>query len=438
MSCVHASGLARGLRRVAWGVACAASALGCASMREYTCPEPIGRIVQDDCDDYRTRYEQVSVDLGFSFGGFGVTAKVGEEKLREVSELVQVLQHQSMALCRDFNQCRLPPPDYRRRREAIDRAFTAVTAITGQLRNETLSAGQRAALLERLLAVAAGEGPAEAEPPAPKKPARDPFHRPRAAKLVPPAAPLAPAVPRVVDAHLSTARDGAIEAVHLVFAPFAPTDVQPDDRVELSVGDQAARCEVHRDTKHGGGRARCKLEPPARGPLSLAYVPGRTAQRSVLGPLPLEAETQLGRAWLAWETEIDEDGGEGFERAALVVPIAKAGARLVARCRIGEQRLQRPMRSTRAERHGAIHRAALPLPIRRWTIDAPMPKDPDQLFIADRHAGAWSCRLSADGDPLGSLEFTLGADGLPVDDAAARASGGALQPPWWPIVRRPP
>jgi hypothetical protein len=124
--------------------------LGACASAEYVCPKPIGKIIRDDCEVYRTRFETLKAELSASIGPVGAAIKVGKESLRDPSQLIQVLSHRTYALCRDFNACRVSPKEYRERRERADRIFTAVGAISSQLK-AGLQAPQKAKLVAKLI-----------------------------------------------------------------------------------------------------------------------------------------------------------------------------------------------------------------------------------------------------------------------------------------------
>ena len=121
----------------------------------YTCPDPMGPIVRDDCSVYANQYESLAVSVRASVGPIEVGAAVGKQSIRDPSELIQLLKQQTLALCKDFNTCRVPPMDYRRRREEADRKYTAILAIQQQLEHETDAESKRklvAALIDVLSA----------------------------------------------------------------------------------------------------------------------------------------------------------------------------------------------------------------------------------------------------------------------------------------------
>jgi hypothetical protein len=126
---------------------------GCTGSREYVCPDPVGKIIQDDCEVYRTKYEALRVELGANLAGLlNVKASLGQSSLRDPSDLIQVLAHRTHALCKDFNACRVPPFEYRLRREQTDRLFTAIATIQGQLKGP-LDAESKVKLVRELVRV---------------------------------------------------------------------------------------------------------------------------------------------------------------------------------------------------------------------------------------------------------------------------------------------
>lgn len=133
-----------------------AAASACSGASEYSCPDPIGRIILDECEAYKTKYEALKVELGASIGPLGGKVALGQQSLRDPSELLQVLAHRTFALCRDFNACRVMPLEYRQRREQTDCIFTAVSAIQAQL-NQSLDAESKGKLVKELVRVLGGE-----------------------------------------------------------------------------------------------------------------------------------------------------------------------------------------------------------------------------------------------------------------------------------------
>jgi len=228
--------------------------LGCASSAEYACPDPVGQIIRDDCEAYKTKYETLKVELGASLGPLGAKIAAGEQSLRDPSELLQVLAHRTFTLCRDFNACRVMPLEYRQRREQTDCIFTAVTAIQSQLK-ESLDAESKARLVKELTRVLAGEtcgAPVTATPAAAR--ARRP--KPRGTyyfsstpwfgtRLLPPQPDAAEGFPRLVSARFNVVhvfRDGSV----IGYRPRAYLELlgkaSPDDVITVDWGGASSDC----------------------------------------------------------------------------------------------------------------------------------------------------------------------------------------------------
>ncbi|MBW2735138.1 MAG: hypothetical protein JRH20_22375 [Deltaproteobacteria bacterium] len=131
--------------------------VGCAS-NEYLCPKPIGKIIRDDCEVYRTRFDTLKAELSASLGPVSSSVKLGKESLRDPSQLMQILAHRTHALCRDFNACRVSPLQYRERRERTDHIFTAVGALSAQLKTD-LPKEEKAKLVAKLLSLLTAPAP---------------------------------------------------------------------------------------------------------------------------------------------------------------------------------------------------------------------------------------------------------------------------------------
>ncbi len=389
---------------------------------EYVCPAPVGAIVRDDCDVYRTRYESLKVDLGFSLGGVGVAVKAGQESLRDPSETLQLLAHQSLQLCRDFNACRVAPAEYREKRERADRRFTALTAIAEQLRSPATDGATRARLLEELIAVITD---APRAPGRDKEPPRAPERALRRASEVfvdaavqPPRAPrIAPGVPDVT----GFARSVETQKVWLQLRGHAPADVQDDDAV--LVGEPPVRCTVRRIAPRGGGsstgRAECASALPDR--FEVRYRPGASGAESTLGTLDTSLGWRKAHAFVAFAPEPLDEPTPKAERAYLVVHARPSNpADVYARCTVDGRPLEGALRSR--DQNSSLgeglrrHHVALPLVVDTATRRA-------------SHPGAWQCALTASAAPLGVATFSVAPDGR----VTSTTSAGALRPPWWPV-----
>ncbi|RME22624.1 MAG: hypothetical protein D6806_12685, partial [Deltaproteobacteria bacterium] len=270
----------------------------CAGPAQYQCPQPIGVIVRDDCEAYRTRYEATRVDLSAGISKFAVDTSIRQEALRDPSELVQVMSARMVALCHDFNACRLTPAEYAKKREEIDRTMTAIAAIGQQLNQPGLSADERKKLLERLTDLLA---PPQSQAP-PGKHARTPPGRPSGPKkrrvagslpwlgsrMLPPMNPVPDGFPRL----LARWSARTLEHVWVPKSPDRPHDqkiggwmlrtgvrlagsLQADDRVEIRLADgRSWSCPVRRN-KPEGGYVTCK-------PKEKIYFTGSTFDAEVI------------------------------------------------------------------------------------------------------------------------------------------------------------
>lgn len=145
-----------------------------AMYREYECPAPIGKIVQEDCSHLGLRYDGVTAKG--SAGAAGVAEVSGEyrdQATREANGVIQVLKDQRVALCHDFNTCKLNVTEYRGEQRRIDDTFSMIVTLTERLPH--MSAAEVQSVLQQLRDVrssasAGGHGGPSA-PPAPPTPA---------------------------------------------------------------------------------------------------------------------------------------------------------------------------------------------------------------------------------------------------------------------------
>jgi hypothetical protein len=144
------------------------SATGDGAMyREYECPAPIGKIVQEDCSHLGLRYDGVTAKG--SAGAAGVAEVSGEyrdQATREANSMIQVLKDQRVALCHDFNTCKLNVTEYRGEQRRIDDTFSMILTLTERLPH--MSAAEVQSVLQQLREVRGSAGAASASaPPAP-------------------------------------------------------------------------------------------------------------------------------------------------------------------------------------------------------------------------------------------------------------------------------
>jgi hypothetical protein len=440
-------------RKRVWAALASLVLGGCG--KEYVCPDPIGRIVRDDCDEYRTRYESLKVQLGFSIGGMGFSVGAGKEKIRDPSELLQVLMQQTLTLCKDFNACRVPSEDYRRRREEADRKFTAITAITEQLKGD-LDAESKRRLVGKLIDVLSGatEAPPVRRSLEPTGPLFSPgFFRDATwiwfgSRFQPPMPRMDTGVPALAEWSVTASGVGIgadwSSFVHLTFR--GKTEV--DDRVYLTLSEPALQASEKVAPMRGRPEARAsfhlqKTRLRAKGTMTLAYRPGATGQKSDLGTIVLDVRPFLGRGYLAYMPDPVRADPIEYERPWLVFySRVEEKTRVTVRCdkdgRADDAVLMGPSHYSPYE-VGHLRRHHIPLPVRiplkggttRGTWERSVP---GEKLVVDRFpseaAGLWTCRASLNGRVARRFEFRLGPDG---SVARGGAPGGKISPPWWPI-----
>jgi hypothetical protein len=313
---------------------------GCATYSAYKCPDPIGEIVRQDCDDYRIRYESLKAKLSIQIGSLKIGGGVEEKKLRDPSELVQVMLHQMLTLCHDYNACRISNDEYRRRREEADRTFTGVMALLEQLKTPDLDSQARKDLLDELFALLRGRPKAAptAKPQKPKKykitdgAFRSAWGHWYQSKFQPPQPPPpAKGVPFVMEVNPYYQRD---KLKH--FFVYFWGDMEDDD--QLVVGKDLI-CEVKNRKGKPEGSATCRTEGQLSGTRFKArYIPGATGRPFDLGVLDLDPNIPTKNAWLAFQPDPVRVDPIKRERPWLIVhTIAKKKPFASARCWIDEK-----------------------------------------------------------------------------------------------------
>lgn len=408
-----------------------AAAGGCSTYSSYVCPDPIGPIVRQDCDDYRVRYENLQAKLQISIGSFSIGGEVGEQKLRDPSELVQVMMQRMLALCHDYNACRIDNAEYRRRRDEADRVFTAVMAVLEQLKDPNLDQAGRARLSARLLAILERR-PAETStpsaPPGQPRRRRNPFRNVfgfwTGSRFAAPRPELpAPHVPHLLEVHQ---RVSGRKLAGLSIWLWGP--VQADDFLLL---DGDIRCPVRPRPDGQFGVADCRAEFGERRRFAASYLPGATSRQVAMGTIDVSDRSHRPRAWLAFQPDpVDLEPVEA-ERPWLLLELpAESRTQVSARCRHDGRPVEMEGSSVlkgtsqwQVKLAGGLHRFALPLPVQ-------LPHPTGKTAGAGPLAGAWQCRVSLDGLPRYRVRFQVGADGRP-----RAISGGRRAParPWWPV-----
>jgi len=409
------------------------AASGCSTYSTYTCPDPIGPIVRQDCEDYRVRYQNLQAKLSLSIGSFSIGGEVGQQKIRDPSELVQVMMHRMLALCHDYNSCRIDNAEYRRRRDEADRIFTAVMAVLEELKDPQLSTEQRARLSQRLVDMLQGRPAPATTPGKTSKPSlppgrsRDIFRKNTsyflASRYLPPRPPPpGRQVPYLLEARPSFQQQ-RLTAVRLELWGR----VEEDDLLLL---DDDIRCPVKPRGRHPLGTARCRGAFGARRSFTVTYVPGLTGKKVRLGRIDLSPESFTPRAWLAYQPEPLQLLPVEAERPWLIIDLSLPPRTSVsARCRRDGRPVEvdgqtaLPVREASRLWWGGPRRYALPLPV-----------------ILSYHGGAkkpgagdWECRLSIDGLPRYRVRFHLLPDGRPEPLRRQRGRPGDLARPWWAL-----
>jgi len=124
---------------------------GDAGYQEYECSAPIGKIVREDCSKVALRYEGVSISGDLGVGPVEASGSFTEQALRQADDLVALLKEQRVALCNDFNTCKLTVSEYRAERQASDDSYVAVLTLKDKLKQlDAQSAMQLLAEIQKI------------------------------------------------------------------------------------------------------------------------------------------------------------------------------------------------------------------------------------------------------------------------------------------------
>jgi hypothetical protein len=430
----------------------AAMVPACATYSTYQCPDPIGEIVRQDCEDYRVRYEKLSASLSLSIGSFSIGGGVGTEKLRDPSELVQVMMHQMLALCHDYNACRVGNVEYRQRREEADRAFTGVMALLEQLKMPGLDPKNRKDLLTELFALLRGSPPSattqpvpEGKPDKPKKMQytegmfRDPLFYWYASKFQPPRPPpAAKGVPDILEINPYYDKD---ELKHFFLRVWGKPE--EDDQFVIEGGGGRMHCPIK--IRRNKPEATIECRPKKRSDPMLqaerfkaTYTVGATGMDHDFGMIELKPDPDKLLAFLAYQPDPVRKDPIVRERPWLIVHALHdkpLRASATARCWVngkpvkvaGSGALKGMTHINARNRYTKLTRFGIPLP---YVMDYPgTPKEEDDFF--GDHAGNWKCKVSLDGEQLLELKFTIKKDGTPEPHPDQQGKAGDLASPWW-------
>ncbi len=436
---------------------CATLAFGCGN--EYRCPDPIGKIVRDDCEAYKVKYDQLKVELGFSIGGVGFGVKAGKEKLRDPSELLQVLMMGTMALCKDYNACRVPSGDYRRRRELADRKFTAVVAISQQLKG-ALDKESKRKLVAKLIEVIT-EKPGRQRQLRGRRSRGLFWRRPIAyhpgmfrrvsrpwfgSKFMPDRPKLPDGLPVLASWWVGHG-SGASKSTHFAFTFWGKTEA--DDRLTIRlVGGESYSMAVKPQRHKLLGKAR--LHVPGKhvggsGVMIVAYKKGATGKTHTVGTFKLDPAIWLDRGYLAYHADPIRKDPVEYERPYLVFySKVRKRPRVTLRCKHEGKRINavldgrsryNPYRASKLR----IHTIALPVRIGvkggrdRLTWRRTIPGEaPLKDMLPAEAAGRWTCTAKLNARKARVFEFSLRRDGSVVP--TRKPDDGAW--PWWPITTK--
>ncbi len=429
---------------------------GCATYSQYRCPDPIGEIVRQDCDDYKMRYESMQASLQVSFGSLSIGGSMGQERLRDPSELIQVMVHQMLALCHDYNACRVPSTDFSRRREQMDRTFTAVMAILDQLKRSGLSDGERQSLLRELITILKGPAPvapagvaktpaAEPSKPAPPVFTRNPFRRNTgwwlASKQLPPQPPPTPDLPVLIGLKVHESRRQPMKGFTVYLWGKIPED---DDLWAEGPAGVRMPCKLSRKRDQPLASASCRpkrgTQMPQQDSFKLSYTIGAKAQTVALGEVDLRDQLRVHHGWLAFQPEPITQEPVLRERPYLVMfSAARANQTVGARCwhdgkplRSGGSAVLKGSRHTNPYIRVQTYVIPLPFVVDYGDLRAQPAQDPP-LSAA---AGPWRCVLKLGADALREVRFQVTPAGAIEAHPKQRGQAGQLASPWWLLETR--
>jgi hypothetical protein len=100
---------------------------------EYVCPDPIGKIVREDCSRSALQYQGADFRGSVGAAGIGASASYKENAIREADSLVAMLKEQRVQLCNDFNTCKMTTAEYREEQRGLDESFVALLALKDKM-----------------------------------------------------------------------------------------------------------------------------------------------------------------------------------------------------------------------------------------------------------------------------------------------------------------
>jgi hypothetical protein len=138
---------------------------------EYTCPDPIGKIVREDCSRVGLRYDGESFEGSVGAAGVGASASYKQTAIRQADALIELLKEQRVAMCNNFNTCKLTVAEYREDQKRVDDSFIALMSLKDRMSD--MDADGASQLLREIQAIRSGVqavASAKADEPAPSQP----------------------------------------------------------------------------------------------------------------------------------------------------------------------------------------------------------------------------------------------------------------------------
>lgn len=129
---------------------------------EYTCPDPIGKIVREDCSKSQLKYDGKSFEGSVNAMGVGASASYKESAVREADALVAMLKEQRGQLCNNFNTCKLTVAEYREDQRKLDDSFVALMTLKDRMNNVDAEGAQK--LLAEIRSIRAGAADTKSAP----------------------------------------------------------------------------------------------------------------------------------------------------------------------------------------------------------------------------------------------------------------------------------
>jgi hypothetical protein len=96
---------------------------------ERACPEPLGKIVLEDCEVVAAKYDELRFAGASGVQGAGRGDSVLEVALSEADRSLAYLRHERQAACAERSACRLTEPEYRDALRRLDEAYLGLLQL---------------------------------------------------------------------------------------------------------------------------------------------------------------------------------------------------------------------------------------------------------------------------------------------------------------------